>query len=46
MKPFIVGALIATIASFTPQFAAAKDYKFSWKRTISSGAFDQETFFH
>lgn len=46
MKPFIVGALIATIASFTPQFAAAKEYKFNWKRTISSGAFDQETFFH
>jgi len=40
MKPFIIDALIATIASVAPQFAASKEYKFNWKRTISSGTFD------
>lgn len=38
--------LLGALAMTAPQIADAKEYKFNWKRTISSGAFDQETFFH
>lgn len=44
-KPFFASALALTILA-APHTADAKEYKFNWKRTISSGAFDQETFFH
>lgn len=46
MKPILTTALIAAFACTAPQIAAAKEYKINWKRSISSGAFDQETFFH
>ena len=46
MKTFITSALLAAFVISAPQNAAAKEFKYNWKRTISSGAFDQETFFH
>ncbi len=39
-------ALLGALALATPHVADAKEYKINWKRTISSGVFDQETFFH
>lgn len=45
MKTFLTCALIGAIG-LVPAVADAKEYKFNWKRSISSGAFDQETFFH
>ena len=46
MSKFIKVALLAALPFALPQTAAAKEFKINWKRTISSGAFDQETFFH
>ena len=38
-------ALFAALAFATPQIADAKEYKYNWKRTITSGNFDQDTSF-
>mgnify|MGYP000303646738 CR=1 FL=1 len=46
MSKFIKVALLAALPFALPQTAAAKEFKINWKRTISSGAFDQEPFFH
>ena len=46
MTKIIKIATLAALSFALPQIAAAKEYKYNWKRTISSGAFDQETFFH
>ena len=38
-------ALFGALAFATPQIADAKEYKYNWKRTITSGNFDQDTSF-
>ncbi|WP_085307589.1 hypothetical protein [Planktotalea arctica] len=38
-------ALLGALAFAAPQTADAKEFKYNWKRTISSGNFDQDTSF-
>jgi hypothetical protein len=45
MNKFISSTFIAALAFCTPQLADAKEFKYNWKRTISSGNFDQDTSF-
>lgn len=46
MKNLFKFALLGALACGVPHLADAKEHKLNWKRTIASGAFDQETFFH
>ncbi|MGH1576245.1 hypothetical protein [Planktotalea sp.] len=46
MKHLFSSVLVAAFSLTLPNIADAKEFKYNWKRTISSGAFDQETFFH
>jgi len=46
MLKAILTTVFTTALLAAPQFVEAKEYKIKWKRSISSGVFDQETFFH
>ncbi len=45
MKTFLNAAVVASLTLAAPHIADAKEYKYNWKRTISSGNFDQDTSF-
>lgn len=46
MHPIFTSAFIAAALFMTPTHALAKEFKYNWKRTITSGNFDQDTSFH
>lgn len=45
MNHFLTVLIVATFALIAPQTASAKEFKYNWKRSISSGNFDQDTSF-
>lgn len=43
MKTFLLSAIVALLALGMPNDTHAKEFKYTWKRSISSGNFDQDT---